>query len=177
MADNPHILKRRRNESLLNADDVRWRLNYNPVTGILTWKVPSSNRAKVGAPAGYLNKLGYIRVRIGDCLYMASRLAWLHHYGEWPSETIDHINGNTADNSIANLREVNDSQNQANQKRSRSNVTGYKGVGRKSCGKYAAVITVNRKAIYLGRFSTPELAYAAYCEAARKYFGEYARLE
>lgn len=37
----------------------------------------------------------------------------------------------------------------------------------KHTGKYAAQITVNRKCIHLGSFSTPEEAHEAYCAAKK----------
>lgn len=38
--------------------------------------------------------------------YYAHRLAWLMHTGHWPVHELDHINGDRADNRIANLRDV-----------------------------------------------------------------------
>ena len=39
-----------------------------------------------------------------------------------------------------------------------------------------AKIGVNRKQIWAGDFKSPEVAYAAYCAAAIKYHGEFAKL-
>jgi hypothetical protein len=41
--------------------------------------------------------------------------------------------------------------------------------------RWKAVITVHGKGLYLGYFKTPEAAHMAYCAAADKHFGEYAR--
>lgn len=40
---------------------------------------------------------------------------------------------------------------------------------------YVARIMIDYKSVHLGQFSTPEEAHKAYCEAAIKYFGEYAK--
>ena len=88
----------------------------------------------------------------------------------------DHRDGNTLDNRRHNLRVATKAQNSRNQKLRKDNRFGLKGVfphGR----KWRASICVNYKKIHLGLFSTIELAHAAYCEAARKYFGEFARTE
>ncbi len=47
-------------------------------------------------------------------MYKAHRLAWFYVHGVWPKEQIDHINGDKADNCIANLRLADFSKNQAN---------------------------------------------------------------
>jgi hypothetical protein len=43
--------------------------------------------------------------------------------------------------------------------------------------RYKAYIEMNGKTINLGRFATAEDAQAAYADAARKYFGKFARIK
>lgn len=88
----------------------------------------------------------------------------------------DHADGNGLNNTRSNLRLATRAQNNANVRRKKTNRSGYKGVYRKR-SKWQARIMVNRQHIDLGSFDTPELAHAAYCEAARKHFGEFARFE
>lgn len=60
----------------------------------------------------------------------------------------------------------------------KNNNSGFRGVYFDKEGKnWRASIRVNGKRINLGRFSTAELANAAYLEAASKYRGEFARTE
>ena len=89
---------------------------------------------------------------------------------------IDHINGNKLDCRRENLRFANRSQNTAN-KRYQGKSSKYKGVCYHKCAKFwTAKITVNYKQIGLGSFKQEKLAAEAYDEAAKKYFGEFARL-
>jgi hypothetical protein len=91
---------------------------------------------------------------------------------------IDHINGNTLDNRKCNLRICTHQQNMKNQKRRKNNTSGYKGVSFDKRDKvYRAHISLNMKRIYLGSFKSPEDAYAAYCEASKKYHGEFGRTD
>lgn len=92
-----------------------------------------------------------------------------------PHEQADHINGNGLDNRRENLRLATKSQNNANRRISKNNKSGYKGVSwHKASGKWVAGIKVNGKSINLGGYDTPEQAHKAYCDAAIKYFGEFA---
>jgi hypothetical protein len=93
-----------------------------------------------------------------------------------PGMTIDHINGDKADNRICNLRLATDYQNSYYRPRKSTNTSGLKGVYQRENGKYRATITIEKQKINLGTFETKEEAYAAYCEAARKLHGEFARL-
>lgn len=86
---------------------------------------------------------------------------------------VDHKNLNTLDNRKSNLRICTHAENCRNRK-GIHNTSGYKGVSRKGL-QWSARITVNRKTVFLGCFKTPESAYVAYCEAAKKYHGEFRR--
>lgn len=95
----------------------------------------------------------------------------------------DHALRNTLDNrkiceGKENLRIANYSENRSNRIKASYNTSGYKGVSfDKRRGKWYAQITAKRKHIFLGYFPTKELAYTAYCEAAKTHHGKFARLE
>lgn len=92
-------------------------------------------------------------------------------------EFVDHIDGNGLNNRRENLRVATAYENRYNLPAISSNKTGYKGVYlRKENNKYISTITFESKRIYLGEFATPEEAYKAYCDAAKKYHGEFARV-
>lgn len=91
-------------------------------------------------------------------------------------EEVDHIDGNGLNNRRSNLRLASRTQNNQNKRRYCNNRSGYKGVHwNKQRGKWQADIRVNGKLKYLGRYSLPEDAYAAYCVAAATYFGNFFR--
>lgn len=89
-----------------------------------------------------------------------------------PRCDIDHKNKNTLDNRRTNLRPCTRAENNANSG-SRKGTSKYKGV-RYQQGAWTAQIMVNRKSIYLGRFSSEELAARAYDGAALEIWGEFA---
>ena len=89
----------------------------------------------------------------------------------------DHINGDKLDNRKCNLRICKQYQNAANRGSNKNNSSGYKGVcWDKRKNKWMAKIQVNRKYIFCGYESTPELAALKYNEFAQKHFGEFAVL-
>lgn len=90
---------------------------------------------------------------------------------------VDHANLNTLDNrKSTNLRFANRSENSRNRRKRVDNKTGYKGVALdKRCNKWIARIVQDGKRVEIGYYTTPEDAYAAYCEAALKFHGEFAR--
>ncbi len=110
--------------------------------------------------------------------YLAHRLAWLYVHGEWPDCEVDHVNGNRSDNRISNLRLATPTQNRMNGARRRDNATGFRGVHfeprRK---KYVAQLKIGTQRKYLGQFDTAEAAHAAYLEAAKEFYGDFARSE
>ena len=103
-------------------------LDYNPKTGKFYWKKTSSNRSVIGTEAGYINKAGYIMIRLCGKIVMAHRIAWLLTHERWPHKYIDHSNNDKADNRIANLREATKGQNSCNRDKQKNNSSGVKGV-------------------------------------------------
>lgn len=90
----------------------------------------------------------------------------------------DHKNGNTLNNTRDNLRIATRQQNSQNRKRSRNNVSGYKGVSwHRQKNKWQATIRIDGKNKFLGYFDNPQLAHEAYCKAAIGTHGNFARLE
>jgi HNH endonuclease len=98
----------------LTAERLREILDYHPESGIFYWRIARRNGTRAGNIAGAKKAGDYIRISIDGRQHLAHRLAWLYVHGRWPAALIDHINGNPADNRIANLREASRSQNQAN---------------------------------------------------------------
>ena len=90
---------------------------------------------------------------------------------------VDHINGDTLDNRRSNLRICTRGENARNQQLSCSNTSGFKGVTR-SGPKWHAQISAGpgKRRVHIGNFKTPVEAAMAYDAAARKYHGEFARL-
>jgi hypothetical protein len=168
-------------KDIITAERLRELLHYDPTDGVFTWRQGYSaySRITVGSVAGNLDSKGYTIIKIGGRRYGAHRLAWLWMTGEWPGGWLDHINGDRADNRFCNLRPATPSQNQANCRVSSDNTSGFKGVTwdmRRR--KFKAQIRINDELIHLGYFDAdkPHRAYAVYCLAARKHFGEFARV-
>lgn len=82
----------------------------------------------------------------------------------------------TLDNRRSNLRVSTRSENNCNRGVRRDNSSGYKGVSPGQKGGWVAQIMKHKKQYNLGTFQTKEDAYAAYCEAAIRLHGEFARL-
>ncbi len=158
----------------LTAERLREVLDYSPDTGIFKWRVrlPHS-RATAGSSAGTINQDGYRQIAIDNKCYVAHRLAWLYVYGHWFAGGLDHIDCDRSNNRLKNLRAATPSQNRANSRLRRNSKSGLKGVSFNY--GWRAFITINGIQHRLGRFSTPEEAHAAYCAAAIKHFGEFAR--
>lgn len=103
------------------------------------------------------------------------RAAWLHFHGEWPAGDIDHINRNSSDDRIVNLRQATRQQNMANKTIHKNNKSGFKGVHlHKQTGKWRAAIRKDRTTIYLGLHITKEEAHRVYLDAASRLFGNFA---
>ena len=121
--------------------------SYDSNTGIIT-SIKKTSFSKVT-----LNRKPYLKVTIKNTQILAHRLAWFLFYKKWPSNNIDHKNGNGLDNRIKNLRDVSHSENQKNRRLSSNNKTGVTGVYF-SRNKFLAQIKSDGEKFYLGRFDS-----------------------
>lgn len=102
--------------------------DYNPETGVITWKVNRSRGVKPGDIAGYVNSAGYRVLRLFGRGYQAHRIAWLLTYKKWPVNQLDHENHARDDNRLCNLRIASALINAHNKKLGVNNSSGVMGV-------------------------------------------------
>lgn len=133
---------------------------YDPVSGHVL---------RGGKRVGWQNPDGYRYVQCGAKQVKEHRLIWFLVHGAWPSEQLDHINGNKRDNRLTNLRPASGSVNQHNTRRRCDNSSGYKGVRyHAASGAFQARIGLHGRQHHLGTFPTAYEAHLAYERAANE---------
>ena len=149
--------------------------DYDPETGFVSWKIDFGT-AKAGDRAGHVRPSGYRMIQIDGRRYQEHRIAWVLTHGDLPADgrQIDHANQVKDDNRLANLRAATRAEQQINSPTQSNNLHG-RGVGwRADRGVWRADIYVNNARVFLGHFEHREDAQAAYEDAAREYYGEFA---
>jgi len=147
-------------------------LDYNPETGLFTWKV-TAGKGLAGMAAGSVRRhktcSHYTTIDIGvdGKLYRAHRLAWLYVHGDLPDKEIDHIDGDGTNNRIANLRLATHKQNGENVKLRKDNRSGRRGVSfHPASGLWRARVSHHGRELCSYHKSFDDAAMAA--DAARK---------
>lgn len=165
----------------LTAEQVREWFVYDPVTGSLTWRKSRPRSGNEGEVAGCVKgrgnkKSAYRHVSIKGRKYLVHRIAWVYVYGVLPDADIDHIDGDGLNNSLANLRLASRSENNRNRGAQCNSKSGLKGVSwHGGHAKWQAAIRAGGKDKHLGYYKSAEEAHQAYCAAATKLHGEFAR--
>lgn len=135
--------------SKLTQERVRELFDY--ADGVLIRKCGIGKKVKKGDIAGceVSDGRGYLITRVDGKLYYNHRLVWLWNHGFLPENGIDHIDRNTGNNRIENLREVSKSCNARNSKQ-KGGCSGIKGVYYSNNRmKWRAQIIIMGKTFYL----------------------------
>lgn len=150
-------------------------LNYDPSSGVVRWKKRTGPQCQLGEQAGNVDSNGYRQIQFFGKRYKTTRIIWLLMTGAWPSDEIDHVNRDRADDRWENLRIATHAQNMANQNIMRvNNISGYRGVcWHKSTKKWAVQVKGHRPC-HCGLFENKEDAARHYDEIVRALYGEFA---
>jgi hypothetical protein len=139
--------------------------------GKLLWKIKQANRIDIGQEAGTDNKK-YMVIYIKSKPYMAHKLIYQMFYGQFDG-FIDHIDNNSLNNKIENLRLCTMQQNNQNRAKSYKNKSGFKNVYLFK-KKWKVELRINKKTTHFGVFDDIELADLVAQEARNKYHGAFA---
>lgn len=145
---------------------------YDQSTGHLINRKSRSSNALANHVAGHPRPgNNHTVLHLQGSLYLAHRLIWVMLFGSIPEgRLIDHIDGDTHNNRLENLRLVDHQLNGQNCRLSCNSTTGHLGVYWSERNRYWwAQIMVNRKHIWLGRFDIKDEAIEARKLAEEQY--------
>lgn len=137
--------------------------DYDPLTGVLTWKArPVSHflkektariintkfsGKKAGSRHDTVSGKRYLSVRINKTLYLVHRVIWCLVFGYWPIQ-IDHDDGNGRNNKLNNMIDTDSAGNSKNLRLRPDNKSGCVGVSWYSQrGQWISYINVNKKRV------------------------------
>jgi len=154
----------------LRLDQVERLLDLNRETGELRWTANAAFGRLTQRIAGHVGSGGYLSVKIGKRMHLGHRIVWLLVHGEWPAKSIDHIDGNRSNNAPINLRLANASENAQNRAAATKSSSGLLGaIHRKATRRrrecWESRIKLDGVSKWIGRFTSPEAAHAAYIAA------------
>ena len=159
----------------MTTQEINSLFYYNEEAGELMNAVTRSYKALRDDIAGYVwvdtkrSNHKYRVVKVKGKEYKVHRLIWQYFFGEKPNGHIDHINGNTLDNRIINLRVVDNATNSKNRSIQSNNKSGYHGINQLPSGNWRVRINHNKKRITIGTFKSFREAKVARLEAEIKY--------
>ncbi len=130
-----------------------------------------NDRSEPNCVAGSVGAKGYLQVTLHGAHLLIHRVVWIIHNGEIPTGmTIDHKDGNRANNAPENLQLLTNAQNcRARNRISRTTKNRFMGVYNHSKGHGWTASFYRGKSIYLGFFDDPVDAARAYNNAVIKW--------
>jgi len=161
-------------------DQLKRLFRYEPATGKLFWLPRTPDMFRDGRQTAahscarwnaryadrqvpdHDNGAGYMTVALSGRPVKVHRVALALHLGRDLVGEVDHINGDRADNTAANLREVTRTENMRNKRRYRNSTSGITGVHyRARDDRWVAHLGRRGKAVHIGQFVTREEAVIA----------------
>jgi hypothetical protein len=148
--------------------------------GVIVWARNANGGKKIGDPVGFsTRKSGHRNVFlwVENKLhgYVYARVVWLLHHKDWPIQEIDHIDCNSQNDKIENLRLATRAQNCQNTRYGREE-RAFKGTYQdKRSGKWHCQVQAYGKVHGRYGFSNPQEAYAARTQLAAELHNEFAR--
>jgi hypothetical protein len=163
---------------MITKNDLINLFDVFPDEGKFVWKNVSKHHKRLnGQEAGCAsdaNKKPYWNIKINNKRYKRGRLMFLYVYGEFPNPCVDHINGDSLDDRIKNLREATVMENAWNHKKRKRRIDLPMGVRNMANGKFQARISYKGKQLHLGVFDTPNKAKAIYETKRKELYGKFA---
>lgn len=149
---------------------LRELMDYDPATGVLSWKQHPNRTDLNGRVCGAARKGGYLACSVDGYKFAVHRLIYKWMTGE-EAVIMDHINGKPADNRWHNIRSVTPQENNLNQRLMANNKSGSCGVFyHEKQNRYHATVRIDKRSIHLGSFESEDEAKAAR-KAANKLLG------
>jgi hypothetical protein len=162
----------------ISQEELKELFEYSS-EGNLIRKKTSGNQPKgrkVGSVKYRNTKWPYKVVKVKNKPAAVHRLIFLYHHNWLPKE-VDHINRDTLDNRIENLRAATRKHNSYNMTSHEGASSGYLGVSwNKERKNWRAQIQIDGNKHNLGGYKGEVEAAIAYNKAAKKHFKEYANL-
>ena len=119
---------------------------------------------------------GHIKIKNGRLSPLMHRVILSRMLGRPlnADETVDHINHDTLDNRRSNLRLASLSENTKHRHKRKDNTSGVVGVHfSANHNKWIATISINKREVYLGIFTTFDEAVHIRKQAENEYYGEF----
>ena len=171
--------KMAKRDYIFNIDFLLHLFDIDVKEGKLYWKNPSKYHNNLigkeagNAQANHCNKKYWVisidglKVKRGHIIFfIANKFK--------PSPCIDHIDGNSLNDKIENLREATITENSWNHKTRKRATKLPMGIRKSPSGKFVARIAVNNNQIHLGTYEFLEEAHNVYLEARKRFYGQFA---
>lgn len=92
-------------KDMITQEELKQQFKYNEDTGTLT-RIKIARNASTGYEDVSIDTSNYQRVKVNKRRYLTHHLVWLYVYGVLPKYPIEHIDNDSANNRISNLREM-----------------------------------------------------------------------